>query len=45
MRMPEQMHYEDTPELNVGYVYSASNAFTIVEELAKDYVSEQKTCY
>jgi len=42
MRMPEQMHYEDTPELNVGYVYSASNAFTIVEELAKDYVSEQK---
>lgn len=42
MRMPEQMHYEDKPELNVGYVYSASNAFTIVEELAKDYVSEQK---
>lgn len=42
MRMPEQMHYEDKLELNVGYVYSASNAFTIVEELAKDYVSEQK---
>ena len=42
MRMPEQMHYDEKPELNVGYVYSASNAFTIVEELAKDYVSEQK---
>lgn len=42
MRMPEQIHYDDKPELNVGYVYSASNAFTIVEELAKDYVSEQK---
>ncbi len=42
MRMPEQMHYDEKLELNVGYVYSASNAFTIVEELAKDYVSEQK---
>jgi len=42
MRMPEQTHYDDKPELNVGYVYSASNAFTIVEDLAKDYVSEQK---
>ena len=42
MRMPEQTHYDEKPELNVGYVYSASNAFTIVEELAKDYVSEQK---
>lgn len=42
MRMPEQMHYDEKPELNIGYVYSASNAFTVVEELAKDYVSEQK---
>jgi type III restriction enzyme len=42
MRMPEQRHYDNKPELNVGYVYSASNAFTVVEELAKDYVSEQK---
>lgn len=42
MRMPEQTHYETKPELNVGYVYSASNAFTIVADLAKDYVSEQK---
>jgi len=42
MRMPEQMHYDEKSELNVGYVYSASNAFTIVEDLAKDYVSEQK---
>ena len=42
MRMPEQTHYDEKPELNVGYVYSASNAFTIVEDLAKDYVSEQK---
>ena len=42
MRMPEQKHYDEKPELNIGYVYSASNAFTIVEDLAKDYVSEQK---
>ena len=42
MRMPEQKHYDEKPELNVGYVYSASNAFTVVEDLAKDYVSEQK---
>ena len=42
MRMPEQTHYDEKPELNVGYVYSASNAFTVVEDLAKDYVSEQK---
>lgn len=42
MRMPEQMHYDEKPELNVGYVYSASNAFTVVEDLAKDYVSDQK---
>jgi len=42
MRMPEQKHYDEKVELNAGYVYSASNAFTVVEELAKDYVSEQK---
>jgi type III restriction enzyme len=40
--MPEQKHYDEKPELNIGYVYSASDAFTVVEELAKDYVSEQK---
>lgn len=39
MRMPEQKHYDDTDELNVGYVYTASNNFEIVEELAGDYVS------
>ena len=42
MRMPEQMHYEDKPELNYGYVYTASDNFTIVEDLAKDYVSQQR---
>jgi type III restriction enzyme len=42
MRMPEQVHYDEKPELNIGYVYSASDAFTVVEDLAKDYVSEQK---
>lgn len=40
MRMPEQKHYDKSPELNVGYVYSASDNFTIVEELAKDYISD-----
>ena len=42
MRMPEQTHYEDAPELNYGYVYTASDNFTIVEDLAKDYVSQQR---
>jgi type III restriction enzyme len=40
MRMPEHMHYEKYPELNVGFVYSASDNFSIVEDLAKDYVSK-----
>jgi len=39
MRMPEQHHYEKKPELNVGYVFSASDNFEIVRELADDYVS------
>jgi type III restriction enzyme len=39
MRMPEQYHYDKKPELNVGYVFSASNNFEIVQELANDYVS------
>jgi len=40
MRMPEQKHYDTYPELNIGYVYSASDNFTIVEELAKNYISD-----
>lgn len=40
MRMPEQEHYITNPELNIGYVYSASDNFEIVQELASDYVSE-----
>ncbi len=39
MRMPDQMHYDNKPELNIGYVYSASDNFEIVQELADDYVS------
>jgi len=39
MRMPEQKHYDEKPELNVGYVFSASDNFEIVQELASDYVS------
>lgn len=42
IRMPEQTHYDDKPELNYGYVYTASDNFTIVEDLAKDYVSQQR---
>lgn len=42
MRMPEQTHYDDKPELNYGYVYTASDNFTIIEDLAKDYVSQQR---
>lgn len=39
MRMPEQKHYTEKPELNAGYVFSASDNFEIVQELANDYVS------
>lgn len=39
MRMPEQMHYPTKPILNSGYVFSASDNFEIVQELANDYVS------
>lgn len=41
MRMPEHKHYEDNPDLNIGYVYTASDNFSVVEDLAKDYVSKQ----
>lgn len=39
MRMPEQHHYDKKAELNVGYIFSASDNFEIVQELAGDYVS------
>lgn len=39
MRMPEQMHYPTKQLLNIGYVFSASDNFEIVQELANDYVS------
>ena len=42
MRMPEQKHYEDKPELNIGYVFSASDNFEIVQELAGDYASSRE---
>lgn len=40
MRMPEQKYYAEHPELNTGYIYTASDNFSIVEDLAKDYVSK-----
>jgi len=40
MRMPEQKHYDEKPELNIGYVYSASDNFNIIGDLAADYVSQ-----
>ena len=42
MRMPEHKHYDNYPALNVGYVYTASDNFEIVEDLAKDYVSKDQ---
>ncbi|MDD2229183.1 MAG: DEAD/DEAH box helicase family protein [Candidatus Cloacimonetes bacterium] len=39
MRMPEQTHYPNNPTLNIGYVYSASDNFSIVQELASDYAT------
>lgn len=42
MRMPEQKHYENYSALNIGYVYTASDNFEIVDDLAKDYVSEDQ---
>ena len=41
MRMPEHKHYESNPDLNIGYVYTASDNFSVVEDLAKDYVSKE----
>lgn len=40
MRMPEQQYYPDHPDLNMGYIYTASDNFSVVEDLAKDYVSK-----
>ncbi len=31
MRMPQQKHYDEKPELNIGYVFSASDNFSVVE--------------
>lgn len=42
MRMPEQKHYDNYPMLNIGYVYTASDNFEIVDDLAKDYVSKDQ---
>ncbi|MBU0578696.1 hypothetical protein KJ628_01805, partial [Patescibacteria group bacterium] len=42
MRMPEQKHYENYSTLNMGYVYTASDNFEIVDDLAKDYVSKDQ---
>jgi len=42
MRMPEQKHYDNYSALNIGYVYTASNNFEIVDDLAKDYVSKDQ---
>ncbi|MCF7894435.1 MAG: DEAD/DEAH box helicase family protein [Candidatus Omnitrophica bacterium] len=39
MRMPEHKHYDNYPDLNIGYIYTASDNFSIVEDLANDYVS------
>ena len=39
MRMPEQKHYEDYSDLNVGYVYSVSDNFSIIDDLAKNYAT------
>ncbi len=39
MRMPEQKHYKKYSALNIGYIYTASDNFSIVEDLADDYVS------
>lgn len=39
MRMPEHHYYIEHPELNSGFVYTATNNFSIVEDLASDYVS------
>lgn len=39
MRMAEQRHYYKHPKLNVGYVYTASDNFEIVSELANNYAT------
>jgi len=39
MRMPELKHYENYPELNLGYVYTNLSDISIQEDLAKDYIT------
>lgn len=38
MRMPEHHHY-NTPELNVGYVYTSLSDIGIAEDIAKEYIT------
>ena len=39
MRMPEHKHYDDSEDLNIWYIYTASDNFTIVQELADNYAT------
>ena len=39
MRMPEFKHYNDSEELNKGYVFTNLGDIKITEELAKDYIT------
>ena len=38
MRMPEHHHY-NTPELNIGYVYTSLSDIGIAEDIAKEYIT------
>lgn len=42
MRMPEFRHYEDHPELNIGYVFTNLGDIEIVGEIAKEYLTVQE---
>jgi len=39
MRMPELKYYSETPELNLGYVFTNLSDIEITEDYAKDYVT------
>lgn len=39
MRMPEFVHYENSPELNKGYVFTNLGEIKIVGEIAKEYLT------
>lgn len=39
MRMPEQKHYDNHPDLNIGYVFTSLSDIQVAEDIARDYIT------